>query len=95
MSHPTQILHPWITTARTILQTLVGAILWLITVVIVLATVAPQILDALAAVLPPEWLAWLAGAIAFLGALAGALTRIMAIPQVNALLGRLRAPQID
>jgi len=92
MSTPTQVAHPWITTARTVLQVIVSVVLWLVAAVLTLAAVAPQILEAVAEVLPPEWLAWLSGAVAFLGLLAGAITRIMAIPQVNDLLGRLKAP---
>jgi protein-S-isoprenylcysteine O-methyltransferase Ste14 len=81
---PTQVTHPGAATARTILQAVAGAILTAATVVATLAVFAPQFLTAIADILPPEWLAWATGAVAAIGAFAGALARVMAIPGVNA-----------
>jgi ADP-ribosylglycohydrolase len=86
----TQVTRPWTAAFRTILQTVAGAILGSVVVVAAIATVAPQILDAVAAVLPPAWLAWATGAVATIGALAGAFARVMAIPGVNAWLTKLK-----
>jgi len=89
---PTQIQHPWITTARTVVQVVAASILSIFGIIVTLATVAPDVLAAIVAVLPPEWAAWLAGVVALLGAISAAITRLMAIPQVNAWLGKLAAP---
>ena len=87
---PTQVARPWTATFRTILQTVAGSILGSVVVVAAIATVAPQILDAVAAVLPPAWLAWATGAVGVIGALAGAFARVMAIPGVNEWLTKLK-----
>jgi hypothetical protein len=87
---PTQVTHPGAATARTILQSVAGAVLAAASFVAVLAVFAPQLLEAIADVLPPEWLAWATGAVAAIGAFAGALARVMAIPGVNAWLTRLK-----
>lgn len=84
---PTQVAHPWKATFRTVLQ----AAIVLFTFVL---AAGPAILNILAenmqGHLPPEVLVWMLGAAAFLSALAGAVARIMAIPRVNELLGRIR-----
>lgn len=67
---------------RTIVQVVVGAAAVLAVVVIV----APQVLDAIADVVPGPVLAWLTGAVATLAAVSAALTKIMAIPKINELL---------
>lgn len=53
------------------------------------ALVAPQILDELALILPGPWIAWLTAAIASVTLVAGVITRVMAIPTVNAWLTRI------
>lgn len=80
---------PWVATARTILQNILGVALTLVSVFLALAAVAPEILAALADVLPPAVYAWLLGVVVASGAIAGAIARVMAIPAVNAWLGRL------
>ena len=55
----------------------------------VAVVVAPQILDALADVLPGPVVAWLSGVIAAAAALSAALSRVMAIPWVDAQLKRI------
>jgi uncharacterized membrane protein len=80
----TQVTHPGAATARTILQAVAGSILTGATIVAALAVFAPQFLAAIADILPAEWLAWATGAVAAIGAFAGALARVMAIPGVNA-----------
>jgi hypothetical protein len=70
---------------RTVAQVIVtGAGILAVAVV-----VAPQILDALADVLPGPVVAWAAGVIAAAAALSAALSRVMAIPAVDAWLKRL------
>lgn len=90
MTTPTQILHPWIATLRTILAIVAGAVVTIFTFIAAFAVFAPQLLAAVAAILPPEWLAWATAAVATLGAIAGAITRIMAIPGVNEWLAKIR-----
>lgn len=46
--------------------------------------ILPQIVEAVGGVLPPEAFIWLNGIAAGITAVAAALARIMAIPQVNA-----------
>jgi hypothetical protein len=70
---------------RTVAQVIVtGAGILAVAVV-----VAPEILDALADVLPGPVVAWAAGVIAAAAALSAALSRVMAIPAVDAWLKRL------
>ena len=70
---------------RTAAQTLVTGAGFLAVAVVV----APQILDALADVLPGPVVAWLAGVIAAAATLSAALSRVMAIPWVDAQLKRI------
>lgn len=70
---------------RTAVQVVVSGALVLGTIVVL----APQVLDAVAEVLPGPWVAWLTGAIAALAAVSAALSRVMAIPAVNGWLVQL------
>ncbi|WP_433953600.1 hypothetical protein [Curtobacterium flaccumfaciens] len=67
---------------RTVVQVVIGAAAVLAVVVVV----APQVLDAIADVVPGPVLVWLTGAVATLAAVSAALTKIMAIPKINELL---------
>ncbi|PZE34020.1 hypothetical protein DEJ21_14315 [Curtobacterium sp. MCSS17_006] len=67
---------------RTVVQVVIGAAAVLAVVVVV----APQVLEAVADVVPGPVLAWLTGAVATLAAVSAALTKIMAIPKINELL---------
>lgn len=87
---PTQIAFPWSATLRTILQTVSGLILGAWAIITVAAVLAPQLLAAIGDLLPPEWAAWAVGAVAFIGALAGAFARVMAIPGVNDWLTKIK-----
>lgn len=82
----TQQAYPARAAVRTILANVVA-------VVITLGVVVPAVVavfgDGMGAYVPPEVQAWLVGAGAFIAALAGTLTRIMAIPGVDAWLKRL------
>lgn len=69
-------------TAFQTLITLIGA--WLS-----LQLAMPQIMAQLATVLPGSWIIWLTGVVGILTAVATALSGIMAIPQVNALLTKV------
>lgn len=75
--------------AQRVLRTIVQVILGFLSVWAVIALIAPQILTELSSILPGPWVAWLAGVIAAVTAVAGALSRIMAIPQVNKWLSNL------
>ncbi|UYL88312.1 membrane protein [Arthrobacter phage EvePickles] len=84
---PSQVVHPWKAAIRTFLQVLVPAVLLIL-------TVGPEVLQIIAEQLkgqvPDGFIAWLLAAAGLLAAIAGAAARIMAIPQVNAALGRIR-----
>lgn len=86
-SAPSQVVHPWRATLRTVLQVGVPAVLVL---VVVLPEVLTVLVEELGAQLPAGVTAFLVAAAAFITALAGALARIAAIPRVNAWLGRFR-----
>lgn len=64
---------------RTAVQVIVGAAAVLATIVIV----APQIIDAVADVVPGPTIAWATAAIAALAAVSAAIARVMAIPAVD------------
>lgn len=87
---PTQVAYPWTATARTIAQTVAGVIIAASTFIAGFAVLAPQFLAAVADILPPEWFAWASGAVVTIGALAGAVARIMAIPGVNTWLTKIK-----
>ncbi|MGP5484684.1 hypothetical protein ACTXMZ_17065 [Brachybacterium alimentarium] len=73
---PTQVAHPWKATVRTIVAYVVaGAALFVVAV--------PIVNDQLGAYLPDSWEAWLLGAVSVITAIAGALTRIMALDQAQ------------
>lgn len=73
---PTQVAHPWKATVRTIVAYVVaGAALFVVAV--------PIVNDQLGAYLPDSWEAWLLGAVGVITAIAGALTRIMALDQAQ------------
>jgi len=80
---PTQVEHPWKATFRTVVQTFLAA-------AAVLALVAPMIQEFVA-----EWwpgspvVAWIGVGAAFIASVAGLVTRIMAVPAVNAWLTRI------
>ena len=80
-----EIWHKWQRGLRTAVQVLVTGAGFLAVAVVV----APQILDALADVLPGPVVAWLAGVIAAAATLSAALSRVMAIPWVDAQLKRI------
>jgi hypothetical protein len=71
---------------KRVLRTVVQVVLGAATVLAVVVVVAPQVLDAIADVVPGPVLAWLTGAVATLAAVSAALTKVMAIPKVNELL---------
>lgn len=80
---PTQVAHPWKATVRTAIQTFLA-------VAAVLVLVAPEV----QAFVDQFWpgspvVAWIGAGAAFVAALAGLVTRIMAIPAVNDLLTRV------
>ena len=71
--------------ARTAAQVVVTGAAILATLVVV----APQVLDALADVLPGPVVAWCSGAIASAAAVSAALARLMAVPAVDEWLKRI------
>jgi hypothetical protein len=81
MSTPTQTQWPWKATLRTAVQVGIPA---LITLVGVLPVVIQIVLDELGEHMPEGLRVWLLAAAAGLTAAAAAITRIMAIPAVNA-----------
>ncbi|UGL61836.1 hypothetical protein SEA_FRANKLIN22_23 [Microbacterium phage Franklin22] len=76
----TQVAHPWKATLRTVIQVGIPAL-------IALGVVIPQIIDIIlegaGESLPVEVRAWLLGAGVAVTAVAGIITRIMALPLVN------------
>lgn len=74
-----------------VIRTAVQVILAAASVLAVTVIVAPQILDAIADVLPGPAVAWITGAIAALAAVSAALSRVMAVPAVDAFLRRFGA----
>lgn len=78
----TQQQHPWRAVVRTVLAVLIG-------VGVVVPLVVAVVLDQFDVYLPDGAKAWLLGASAFVVALSGAVTRIIAIPAVDAWLKRI------
>ena len=76
---PTQVAHPMKATLRTVAA-------YVLALIVLLSAALPLVADALGPYLPEGWGAWLAGAAAFLVALAGLITRLMALPQAQAFL---------
>ncbi|WP_270366130.1 hypothetical protein [Microbacterium algeriense] len=72
---------------RTAVQVVVGGAAVLATIVVV----APQIIDAVADVVPGPVIAWATAAIATLAAISAAIARVMAIPAVDEWLRRIGA----
>ncbi len=72
---------------RTAVQVIVGGAAVLATIVLV----APQIIDAVADVVPGPVIAWATAAIATLAAISAAVARVMAIPAVDEWLRRIGA----
>lgn len=74
---PTQTVHPWKATLRTAVAVIIGV-----------GVVAPTALgifqDQLGGYIPPEVMAWIVWAVGLAVAVSLTVTRIMAIPQVNA-----------
>lgn len=82
----TQQEHPWRAALRTAVQVLIALPAFLFGLAGVLALVAQ---DAFAQYLPEGWVPWLLGASLFVAALAGLLSRVMAIPAVDTALDRV------
>ncbi|RBO73049.1 hypothetical protein [Microbacterium sp. H6] len=72
---------------RTAVQVIVGGAAVLATVVVV----APQIIDAIADVVPGPVIAWATAAIATLAAISAAIARVMAIPAIDEWLRKIGA----
>lgn len=83
----TQQAYPWRAVLRTVVQVLLAAPIILTVLALVLATIAQ---DPFAEFLPGSAVVWLLGASAFLAGLSGVIARVMAIPQVDRWLARLR-----
>lgn len=75
--------------AKRVLRTAVATLLSALSVWAVIAVVAPQVLVELAKILPESWILWISTVIAGITAIASVLTRIMAIPAVNAFLVKI------
>lgn len=82
----TQVAHPGITTARTVVQTAIPAVIGL---VFILPLILQEVVTGMGDQLPEGLRLWLLGAAAFVTALAGTLARIFAIPGVNNALASL------
>ena len=79
---PTQARYPWRATLRTALAVAMA-------VGVVLPVAWGYLAEALTPYVAAEVLGWVGGVVALLVAVSGAITRIMAIPQVNAWLTRI------
>ena len=86
MSHASTDVQPIWYRSQRVLRTIVQVVIGAAAVLAVVVVVAPQVLDAVADVVPGPVLAWLTGAVATLAAVSAALTKIMAIPKINELL---------
>lgn len=69
-----------------VLRTGVATLISILTVWAAAQLIIPDIMAELAKILPASWIAWLTGVAAAITLVAGVLTRIMAIPAVNAFL---------
>jgi len=79
----TQVSYPWKTTVRTAIQTFLGA-------ATVLAVIAPELQEFVDQFWPGSpVIAWIAAGSAFVAAVAGLITRIMANETVNAFLTKI------
>lgn len=80
---PTQVRHPWKATVRTAIQTFLSA-------ATILVLVAPQVQEFVDQFWPGSpVIAWIGTASVFVAALAALITRIMAIPAVDAALTKI------
>lgn len=79
---------------RTVVAVIVAIITGLAGTIGLIALVAPQILAELEPLLAPEVFGWLVGVVAFIVTLSGVITRIMAIPAVNAFLTKFGAGSV-
>lgn len=75
--------------AQRVLRTIAAAVVGFSTALAVFVVVAPQVVAAVADVLPASWVAWALSFIAGAAALSGAITRVMAIPAVDAWLKKI------
>jgi len=75
--------------AQRVLRTAVQVIVGIAGAIAVFVLVAPQVLDAVADVLPASWVAAAAAFIAGAAAISAALSRVMAVPAVDAWLKRI------
>ena len=82
----TQQAEPGRASWRTVLQAVLGTI---VTLGLVVPTAVAIIGEELGDILPAQWYAWLLGAAAVVGAISGAVARIMAIPVVDAWLSQI------
>jgi hypothetical protein len=76
---------------KRVLRTILQALLSGIALVGAIQAVAPDVLDQVKDIFPESWIAAIIGAIAFVAAVAGALSRIMAIPMINTFLTKYLA----
>lgn len=75
----TQVVFPWKAAARTAVQAFLAF-------AGLLAVALPIVLPFLGDYLPASWIAWLVGAGVFVSGLAAAITRVMALPQLQGFL---------
>lgn len=79
---------------RSALGVVASGIVLIASIIGVGAVLFPQLLAAVADVLPPEWVAWASGALVTLAAVSAAVSRIMAIPLVNDFLTKFGAGSV-
>ncbi|OOB90757.1 hypothetical protein [Rathayibacter sp. VKM Ac-2630] len=79
---PTQVEYPWKAAARTAVQTFLA-------LAALLAIAWPIVSEFLQAYVPEAWLGYLAAGVVFVTGLAAVITRLMALPQVDAFLALL------
>lgn len=90
-ARPTQVDAPWTASLRTGLQALVGAV---ITLGLLVPEVIEIVLDEAGQSMPETLRGWLLAAAAATAGVAAVVTRVMALPRVEAWLGR-RAPVVS
>ena len=77
----TQTEFPWRATLRTIIQAIIGF-------AVLLPIIVPIVNETLGQYLPDQWEAWTVGAAGAVTALIACVTRLMAVPAVDAWLDR-------